>query len=98
MILLVHHLRILRRNDHGSLNLPVAHVLPRLHFVVIRDRHECPRVRTHRIERFLDTDRLRPMVLIHDAHLGVANLPAKRISQHDQLHQRKNHRHHHQCR
>src|SRR5271157_1012033 len=98
MILLVHHLRVLRRNNHRSLNLPVAYVLPRLHFVVIRNRNKRPRIRPHRVKRFLDPDRLRPMILIHDPHLCVADLSAKRIPQHDQLHQRHHHRHHHQRR
>jgi len=38
------------------------------------------------------------MVLIHHAHLRVADLAAKRIAQHDQLHQRKDHRREHQRR
>ncbi len=98
MVFLVHHLRILRRNNYRSLNLPVAHVLPRLHFVVVGDRDKRSHICPHRIERFLDPDRLCPMVLIHHAHLRVADLAAKRIAQHDQLHQRKDHRREHQRR
>ena len=98
MILLIDHLRILRRNDHGAIDLSVAHVFPRLHFVVIGNRHKCARRCPHRIERFLDADGLGAMILVYDSHLRVANLSAKRVAQHDQLHQGKDHRHHHQGR
>src|SRR5208282_171435 len=94
----VHHLRILRRDNHRALNLSVAHVLPRLHFVVIRDRDKRPHIRPHRVKRFSDPNRLRPMIFIHDSHLRVADLSAESISQDDQLHQRHHHRYHHERR
>ena len=98
MVFLVHHLRILRRNNHRSLNLPVAHVFPCLYFVLVRNRHERARRGPHRIKSLLDPDRLRTVIFIHDPHLGVANFAPERVPQHEELHQREDHGHHHQGR
>ena len=98
LILLVHPPRILRWNNHRTLNLAVAHILQSLLLVVVVNRLKGTHVGAHRIECFMDPDGLRAPVLIHQPQLRVFDFSAEGIAQYQQLHQRKNHRHHHQCR
>ena len=98
LILLIDPPRILRRNNDCALNLAIAHVVHCRLLVVIIDGLEGAHVGADGIEGLADLQRLRASVLIDQAESGVANLSAKCIAQHDELHQRENHRRHHQRR
>ena len=99
MVLLVDAARILRRNDDGAIELAVAHVLHRLLIaVVVRPGLKVRALDCTAVERLADLHRLRAVVLIDHAQPRVFDLAAEGIAQHDELHQRKHHRHQHQRR
>src|SRR6202795_1548831 len=60
--------------------------------------HDAKRFRASRdsMEHFTDLAGLRRLILIYNANHGVMDLPAKGIAEHDELHERENHRAHHQ--
>src|ERR1017187_1583036 len=98
MVLFVNPPRELGRDDHGAVELAVAYVLYGLFLVAIVNRDEGANVRAHGIKSFANLQRLRASVLIDDGEARVANLPAERIAQDDELYQRKNHGREHERR
>ena len=98
MVLLIDAARILRWNDDSALDFTVAHIFHSFPVVVVIDGDEGANIGPNGIEGLTDFQRLRPAVLVHNAELGVANLSAEGVAQHNQLHQRKYHRRHHQRR
>ena len=89
MILLIHAARKLRRNDHRAFQLAVAHILHGLLVAVVGDGNEGTNVRADRVESFANPQRLRAAILVDNGNAGVANFSAERVTQNDQLHQRK---------
>ena len=50
------------------------------------------------LEHLVQFDRRNAVVLVHDADLEVLYLPAERIAEHDELHERHEHGHEHERR
>ena len=61
-------------------------------FVAVGDRLERSGIGRHRLEHFFEFDGRHAVILIHHANLKILDFAAKRIAQHDQLHQRHDHR------
>src|SRR5581483_9546686 len=96
VVLFVDSPRVLWRNDDCALDFAVTDILHGLLVVIVVDGHEGADIGAHRIESFANLQRLSTAVLIDQSHLGIANLAAKGIAQHNELHQWKDHRHQHQ--
>ena len=98
MVLLVDAARILRRNDDGAVETAGAHILHGLFVAVVGNGSEGMCVGLDRGQSFPNFHGLRAAVLIDDAEARVLDLATKGVAQHDELHQRKHHRHQHQRR
>src|SRR5581483_11057624 len=83
MILFVHVLRVLRRNNDGALQFAITHVLDCLLLVRVVDRDEGADIGANGIEGLTDSQRLRTAVLVYESDPGVVNLSAERVAQDD---------------
>ena len=81
--------RILRRDDHRSVDFAGAHVFSRLLLIVIGDRGEGADIDGDGVEGLFDFERLRAAIVIDNAHARAANLAAEGVAQDNQLDQRQ---------
>src|SRR5438132_539582 len=79
MVFLVDAPGILRRDNDGALDFPVADVLHGLLVAVVVDRLEGTNVGVDGVEGFADLQGLGAAVLIHYPQLGVTNLSANSV-------------------
>ena len=88
--------RVLLRNDDRGIDFAGAHVLARLHLVVVLDGGEGLDVGGDGIEGLAHLYRLRSMVVIDHGDVRAHDLAAEGIADDDQLQNRQHQRHDHQ--
>src|SRR5947209_20423469 len=96
--MLVYIPRELRRNNKRGIQMALADVIDHLSFIVVDDGLKVARVTLDGTQRLQNAYGLWAVVMVNDAELCIMDLSAESISQHDQLHQRKDHGSHHQRR
>src|SRR5262249_16931537 len=75
-----------------SIDFSIAQIVKRKHYVVISDCIEGSRVSGDCLEHLFEFYHLETMIHIHDTDLEMLHFAAKCVAQHDELHERQNHR------
>ena len=84
---------VLRENSGGIVSTPLMRPLRRsasaCALIAVVDRVECPRAGGDRVGQLAHPHRRHAVVLIDDADLQVLDVPAERVAEDHQLHERE---------